>query len=81
MHNVLKDENGAFEFYFYGGDEQTIQDLDRGIYKIDLNVTGINDIVGYTEPKLVSVPSDENYTNDVVFKGYIDDDNVYNFEI
>ena len=81
LHNVLKDENGAFEFYFYGGDEQTIQDLDRGIYKIDLNVTGINDIVGYTEPKLVSVPSDENYTNDVVFKGYIDDDNVYNFEI
>jgi hypothetical protein len=56
--NVITDPNGAFTFYVFGGEENTYADLDEGMYQIYLNVTGINDVSGFTDKKIVANPKD-----------------------
>lgn len=69
ISNIIIDETGAFSFYVLGGDKENPESLESGLYQIDLNVTGINDVIGFTEKKISAVPSDANFINDVKFKG------------
>lgn len=82
VSNIIIDETGEFSFYILGEDEEgNTKSLGRGLYQIDLNVTGINDVTGYTEKKISAVPSDANFVNDLGIDEQIDDGTQYKFNL
>lgn len=81
--NIITDPNGAFTFYVFGGEENTYADLEEGMYQIYLNVTGINDVSGFTDKKIVANPKDQNFAENIVYDNYTEDttNNLYTFNL
>ena len=76
MKSVKNDENGAFSFYIF---DDGFENIESGLYKIDLNVLGINDVNGYTDEKYFGVPTNSNYASTVVYNGVVENGTNYNF--
>jgi hypothetical protein len=83
IENVKNNENGLFMFHVFGGTESEPANLENGLYKIDLHVTGINDVEGYTDKKLVAIPTDSNFITNIKYDTFVDESNSnrYDFSI
>ena len=66
-------------FYVFGGSKDNYVDLETGLYEIYLDVTGINDVKGYTDKKIVANPTDSDYTKTISYSGNTTDSINYKF--
>ena len=69
VSNVIVDDNQSFMFYVFGDSNGNYDDLETGLYEIYLDVTGINDVKGYTDKKIVANPTDSDYTKTISYSG------------
>ena len=78
VETVKNDENGSFTFYVYGDDYDSIG---NGLYQIDLDVLGINDVQGFTDAKFKAIPTNSDYTKTVSYGGSEDREIFYDFSV
>ena len=81
VSNVIIDDNQSFMFYVFGGSKDNYVDLETGLYEIYLDVTGINDVKGCTDKKIVANPTDSDYTKTISYSGNTTDSINYKFTL